>query len=451
MTTVECRDAQVKLSDWIIQVVQRGHEASVAAKQQALQAYVDDLVAREVGRAVGEVRPEPSDDELSSWHCSNCMSRRKADFRYSGAYQRTLAFEDGVAQLRIPRIRCRCGGNVRPDFGAGLPKRKRHWHDLDLTAVELHLEGMGYRGIKRHLGRYGPEVGLGSLSGKFTACAGIDINAGLTGPGPRALSADAAFVTVGSGSRAQYYLHEVLLRPTPLVRGDREVAWHQTGKVLACGFADEETLEGWQQVFMQAVIAGIVDPEMRLGLVSDGNQGLLSAADLWLPWSPRQRCTWHIAHRARDKATEANRDAFERDAQWSLKAPDLEQAFWRLEKVAGRWVDKEFGAVQYLAEKFEQGIVHLCHPEVEVLPRTAGISERYNQELKRRGRAMRGYRSEAGMIAMNRLIALRHNCILDRTDWLIHAAGSLWPEPIPTINPQQQSGPAETPYTIGGT
>jgi len=59
-----------------------------------------------------------------------------------------------------------------------------------------------------------------------------------------------------------------------------------------------------------------------------------------------------------------------------------------------------------------------------------GISERGNQEPKRRFRAMRGFGAERNMVAMTRLIALRHNCIIDRTDWLAHAAQSVWTTPI---------------------
>ena len=55
------------------------------------------------------------------------------------------------------------------------------------------------------------------------------------------------------------------------------------------------------------------------------------------------------------------------------------------------------------------------------------------------------------MIAMTRLIALRHNCILDRTDWLAHAARSVWSQPVTTTTAQQHQHPANGPYTIEGT
>jgi len=49
---------------------------------------------------------------------------------------------------------------VPPDFGGLLPKRKRHWHDLDLAVIEQYGEGMSYRAIQRCLRRRTVFVGL---------------------------------------------------------------------------------------------------------------------------------------------------------------------------------------------------------------------------------------------------------------------------------------------------
>jgi transposase-like protein len=442
---------EVKLSELVQAVMAEGRAASVAVKRELLQALVDETVGRELGRARGEPKAAALAEQVSAWQCGRCASRRKADFSYSGSYRRVLAFEDGVGELHIPRVRCRCGGNVKPDFGAALPKRKRQWFDLDLRALELHVEGLGYRALKRHFSRCGCEVGIGSLSHKLADFAAVDINATVAGEHARAVGGDAAFVAVAGGLLAHYYLHEVLGREQPLIRQGKEVAWYRTGKVLACHFAREETMAGWEQTFAQATHNGCIDPHQPLYLVSDGNQGLLSAADLCLPWSVKQRCIWHIAYRARDKASEANKDAFERDALWALKAPDITEAYARLHTIAARWIATETDALQSLARKFGQGLEHLRHPELPLTPRTGGICERYNQEPKRRSRAMRGYRDQACMTAMNRLIALRHNCIIDRTDWLAHAAQSLWSQPVTDTTTQQHENPTHGPYTTEGT
>jgi transposase-like protein len=451
MASVEAEPSVVKLAQFVQEATAQARAAGRAQLRNILQRRIDQTAIRELGRARGEPKTTALDAQRSQWRCSKCGSQRKGDFSYSGHYLRVVDTAQGSVRLRIPRLRCRCSGNVKPDFGAALPKRKRHWYDVQLAAVGLHVEGLSYRGLQRHFARQDCQVGLGSLSRTLAAFSAVDINASVAGDYAACVSPDAAFVRVESECRAHYYVHEVLLRETPLVRDGKPVAWHRTGKVLACHFAAEETLDGWSQVFEQIVTQGMVAFGQPVGLASDGNRGLLAAADLWLPWSVKQRCIWHIAHRAREKAGAENKDAFERSARWVFKASDTAQACTRLKAFADRWQGREPEATKSVVSKFAQGIEHLQHPEMPILPRTVGISERYNQEPKRRSRAMRGFGNAACMEAMMRLIALRHNCIIDRIDWLSYAAQSVWDAPLRAPAPQQHESARPTAYTRAGT
>lgn len=451
MASVSADPTLVKLFEFVQDAVAQAHAAGQTELQRILQTHIDEVTRGELGRARGEPKTTGRDALVSQWRCSKCGSQRKGDFSYGGGYTRVIDTAQGPVSLRIPRIRCRCRGNVCPDFGVALPKRQRRWYDLQLATVELHVEGLGYRGLQRHFARVGCRMGIGGLSRHLAAFHAVDINASVAGQQAACLSADAAFVRVGRQCRAHYYVQEVLPRETPLVRKGREVAWHRTGKVLAYHSAAEETAEGWGQVFEPLVTQGMVAFGQPVGLASDGNQGLLTAADLWLPWSVKQRCIWHIAHRVRDKVSLDNRDALERDALWVFKARDTAQACTRLKTFAQRWQGPEPEATQAVLAKFKQGIQHLQHPEFTLLPRTVGISERYNQEPKRRSKAMRGFENDACMDALNRLIALRHNCIIDRIDWLTYAAQSVWDAPLTAPPPQQHEGADPTAYTTEGT
>lgn len=453
MNSVEVPSEIVKLAAFVDQVTAGARQAAVAHKCAVLQQYVDDIATRELGRARGAPKTRQLAEQTSAWRCSRCGSQCKGDFSYSGSYRRTVAFADGVGVIQIPRIRCRCGGNVRPDFGCGLPKRKRHWYDLDLTTVELYAEGLSYRAAARYFARRGSQVGIGSLPSKLAAFCGVDINATVTGQYVHSLTLDGAFWRVGAGSRAQLYVHEVLPRDRPLVRDGKQVAWHRMGKVLACEVAAEETQQAWEQTLnmLGPEGKGLVDDQQPIWTVSDGNQGLLAALDMCLPWSIPQRCCWHIAYRARNLASEANKHSFARDVLWVFNAPDVAQAFGRLERLVEQWLDTEPDAVSSVAAKFDQGVEYLRHPQLAVRPRTTGISERYNQEPKRRFRPMRAFGAIRNMEAMVRLIALRHNCLLDRTDWLRHAAYSVWHTPVPNTTTQQQQRPHPPPYTKQGT
>lgn len=453
MSSVESSVACVKLCEFIEYLEKQGRSASVEEKQALVQEHVDrcaELALRRRRRV-----PKASAEERSPWRCSRCGTDRSAEFNYSGWYERTVVFSDGDVAVRIPRIRCRCGGNVRPDFGVALPKWKRLWHDLIAEAVELHVEGCSYRGVSRHFAHRGVQVSPASLSGQMRQFAKVDINAGIRGDTAHALSLDGAFFRLGSESRAQLYAHEVLARKEPLVRAGKPVAWHCTGKVLCCSVAAEESQAGWEAALEEIVTGGWVNDQAPVWVTSDGNRGLLSAVEMYLPWAIKQRCVWHIAHRARDRVVVADKDRFERSALHVFNAPDVASACGRLEKFARRWEATEQDATKSVLEKFEQGIQYLVHPEMELRPRTVGISERYNQEVKRLFKPMRAFGNEQNMLATVRLIALRHNCILDRKDWLTHAMNSVWCEPLPTgvgIQWQhQQQRHLTPPYTIEGT
>ena len=451
MASVDADPSAVKLFEFVRDAIAQARAAGQAELQHFLQTYIDRATRCALGRARGVPKTTDLDAVVSPWRCSRCGSRRKGDFSYGGGYWRIVDSAEGPVRLRIPRIRCRCRGNVPPDFGVALPKRQRQWYDLQLAAVELHIEGLGYRGLRRHFARRHCQVGISGLARKLAAFSAVDINASVAGEHAQCLSADAAFVRVGDACQAQYFVHEVLPRETPLLRRGKEVAWHRTGKVLACHHEAEETLDGWSRVFEDLVARGYVASEQPVGLTSDGNQGLLTAADLWLPWSVKQRCVWHIAHRARERVVGNHKDAFERMALWVFRAADTAQARTRLRTFAKRWQGEEPDATQSVVSKFPQGIEHLRHPELAVLPRTAGISERYNQEPKRRSKAMRGFQDEACMRAMSRLVALRHNCIIDHIDWVTYAARSVWDAPLTAPTAQQQKSPGPTAYTTEGT
>jgi hypothetical protein len=450
MASVECAGRQVKLHELVAELTAQGRAASVAQKARLLQARLVGVVAEQAGRGPGE-RGRPPEEALSAWRCSRCGSQRQCDFNYNGSYQRRVVFAEGCARLRIPRLRCRCGGNVPADFGAALPARLRHWYDLMLEVLGLLVEGCSLRAVQRHLTRRRVQVGLSSLARVLGRCEQVDISSELAA-GLEAISLDAAFWRVQGGQRAHLCVHEVRRREQPLVREGRQVAWYRTGKVLAVGVAEEETQSAWEEVLEQAIPSGSPPSSQELFVASDGNGGLLGAVDLQLPWSIRQRCVWHIAYRTRDKVLRAeHRERLQRDALWVFGAGDLSLARDRLARFLERWGALEPEAAESVRRKFEGGVQYLREPVRAVRPRTIAINERYNQEAKRRLRPGRSFGSERNLQAMLRLLALRHNCILDGTDWLQRAAEWLWPMPATAPTAQQQQRPPTPPYTNEGT
>ena len=444
--------AVVKLGEVVGAVMRRGRTASVSAKRQWLQERADELVAAQAGRRPGERERPPEDGAPSSARCSRCGSARPCDFNYSGSYGRRVDFEDGSAQLRIRRLRCRCGGNVPVDLEPLLRRYQRHWYDLQLTCLGLIVEGMSLRAVQRHLRHCGVQLGLSSLARMVAGFAQVELNAGIDAGALAAISLDGAFWRVAGALRAHLYVHEVRARDEPLVRGGREVAWYRTGKVLGVGLAAEESQEAWEGVLGGVVQAGLVDNGRELFVACDGNQGLLSAVEMELPRALVQRCVWHIGYRTRGKLRKAaHREALERDALWVFKADSVAAARERLGRFMARWYEPEPEAAKSVGRKFMAGVEFLRHPQRAVRPRTIAISERYNQEAKRRFRPGRSFGSERNLQAMVRLLALRHNCIIERTDWLDHAARWRWDQPVQLTTAYQHESRPTSPYTNGGT
>ena len=160
----------VKLGDVVRGVRERGWQASVAAKQAAWQQWIDTVTAGELGRWRGQSKGVVSPQRCSGWRCSRCVSGRSRDCADRGSYRRAVAFSDGVGQVRMPRVGCRCGGVVAPDFGPVLRKRQRHWYELDEEEVERYGDGASYRSVQRALRRRGVYVGLGRWSQKVAPC-----------------------------------------------------------------------------------------------------------------------------------------------------------------------------------------------------------------------------------------------------------------------------------------
>ncbi|MGD9496611.1 MAG: hypothetical protein AB7Y46_09930 [Armatimonadota bacterium] len=141
----------------------------------------------------------------------------------------------------------------------------------------------------------------------------------------------------------------------------------------------------------------------------------------------------------------------ERHALWVFRAADEAAARRRLTSFMQRWWELEPEAAAWVGRKFAAGIEYLCHPQRTVRPRTIAIGDRYNQEAKRRLQPGRALGSERNLQAMLRLPALRDNCLIDRTDWLEHAARWRWHQLVEATTAYQHESRDPAPYTNHGT
>jgi len=448
-------EGEVKLSRIVELVIEAGRIASVREKGELLQAFVDERAAQELGRERGAPVRASQAGRVSAWRCRRCGSRQAAEFRYSGVYRRKLGLAEGTVTLRIPRLRCRCGGSVPPEFGALLPKRKRHWHDLDLAVIEQYGEGMSYRAIQRWLRRRTVFVGLGGLPAKIAACRDVGLHARPQPGRGWALQADGAYWPVGGRKRAILHVTEVLPREALRTVGGHLVQY-ATGQVVGSLIAPEESTGDWRVPFQELIRRGWVTEAGEVFLTSDGHGGLVGAAQEVFGFPRLQRCTWHIGHRARDYAPPGQAPAVENAVHWVFNADDWGTAAERFRTFYRKWNALAPDAVASVARKLSDAANHWLATDCPLRPKTAAIAERHNLEYKRRLRAAHGLEREDNFAALVRLIDLKHNCIRQPgADWLHCVAADLLAHRVrlhhTTAPPPLPPRPTATAYTTTGT
>lgn len=446
---------EVKLSEIVEWVIEAGRCASLKEKAGLLQGFIDEVTAYELGRERGEPVRTSQAERVSAWRCSRCGSRPASEFRYSGAYGRTVVFAEGSATLQIPRIRCRCGGSVPPEFGALLPKRKRHWHDLDLTVIEQYGEGLSYRAIQRWLRRRTVFVGLSGLPRIVARCRDVGLHAQPQAGRWWALQADGAYWRVAGRKQAILHVTEVLPRKKPRTVGGHLVE-HETGQVVGSLIAAEESTGDWMVPFQELVRRGWVTEAGEVFLTSDGHGGLVGAAQEVFGFPRLQRCTWHIGHRARDYAPPGQEQAVENAVHWVFNADDLGEAAERFRAFRHRWETLAPEAVASVARKLPAAVNHWAATDCPVRPQTAAIAERHNLEYKRRLRAAHSLERDDNFAALVRLIDLKHNCHRQPgADWVHCVATDLLAHRVrlhhTTAPPPLPPRPTATAYTTTGT
>ena len=65
-------------------------------------------------------------------------------FRRNGHYRRQVLTLEDLVIVRVPLIRCRCGGYVATPWKV-LPARQRKWFDVSLEGLRCYLAGSSYR------------------------------------------------------------------------------------------------------------------------------------------------------------------------------------------------------------------------------------------------------------------------------------------------------------------
>jgi putative transposase len=164
---------------------------------------------------------------------------------------------------------------------------------------------------------------------------------------------------------------------------------NENGEREVLGFMDwgGETEVAWETFLKGLKKRGLKGVEL---LVSDAHEGLCKAALEAFPGSSWQECQAHFLRRAMEQVKRGDQQSFRADVRAVLHAADRVRSDDLLGLLRGRWDEKSPKAVEYVEDHLDSLLA------IQVLPeghhkrlRTTNVVERFNQELKRKGRLVR--------------------------------------------------------------
>ena len=361
-----------------------------------VEAWVQGSVEAEAVEEVGEPG-KPRSGVSRSGHCRRCRSRLRADFLRNGHYRRKLLVMEGQITVRVPLIRCRCGGYVDIEWRT-LVKGARVWFDVQLTVVRHYLGGMSYRKTADAVSSHG-SVHISHLLGwramQMAGVAGRKL--AVIKKCPETVILDEMYVWV-SGKKKVYLL-----------------AMDCWGRILGCAGPTTRSVDEWRKL-LEALSERGVSPERGLkNVVADGDISIHEAVRLVWGQVAIQDCVWHILARVRQQATEVHGNNSPLVNQVVHEARGVLMHDTRNEETqaaaAGRlasFAKNHEGRpwVNTVARTFARATSYLQSP---YLPRTNGTAERTIKEIRRRIKTMDGFRSQEGAMNFMAVFIQCHN------------------------------------------
>lgn len=414
---------------------QQTHETIREVVREAIQRALRDEVSEVLGR-LPSVRRDLLDQAEVEACCNRCGTRLRAKFYRGGYYRRSLLTFEVFVEVRVPRLRCVCGGMV--DFeSVHLEPYGRVWFDLEERARELAGLCVSLRDSVEVLSwQNGQPLSIATLNQRVLQTAELAeaFHKGAFERIPQVVMLDGIWLTVllptdetyvdKKGRKRRRYRR----RCFPLLvaygldpeSGERWVLDWERGR--------EEDTASWQKLLERLLERGLhADKGLRL-FVHDGSKGLESAFEMvWFGEGiERQRCVFHkLLNVRRDvqgdeglgrEERKARRQEVLKDAAEVYRGEDEPEIRRRLEAFSAKWRGKEPKAVATLERDFDQTLVYLRVLErarakgqawrVECL-RTTSPLERVQRHFRQKARQVVIAHSERGIEANIELV-IRH-------------------------------------------
>jgi len=155
---------------------------------------------------------------------------------------------------------------------------------------------------------------------------------------------------------------------------------------ISCGLSEAEV--HWREFLEDLLKRGLKGTEL---IISDAHTGLKKARKAVLPGVPWQRCLFHLAQNAVHYApSHSMRKDISQTVRDIYQAPSAHEAKARLKQAVEKYQEKAPKFSDWLEENLEEGLTYYQFPREHWKKiRTNNVSERLNQEIKRRTRVAR--------------------------------------------------------------
>jgi putative transposase len=392
-------------------------------------------VAAVLGRPDGAHR-DYRDRTVVPEFCSQCGTHRRVSFYRDGYWRRSLQTRWGKVRLRVPRVRCDCGGTVVIAYEQFAPYQ-RQFGDVQREVLGLSALCLSLRQIRAVLVMHGTRVSIATLCNQIGKVA--DLSASelkrkcrvapvvlLDGIwGKMARETGEKFTNARGQERDRKELEKV---PLLVAWG----VWPESGEKALLGWVvgKQEDTASWQKLLEALHARGLhADRGLRL-FVSDGSSGLEAALAMVSFGRVRhQRCVFHKMRNVLDEvkggvvegdrkaqraARKERREEVLADLTPIWQAPTKAEARRLYEAFVAKWEAKEPEAVARLQRGFEATLVFYDvraeaaargeHWDARHL-RTTSPLERVNRNIRVKLRAATAFQTEKGLLA-NAYLAL---------------------------------------------
>lgn len=394
--------------------------------QRKLEAYADEVT----GRANGQRRNRKDKSEAEEC-CNKCGEHLRSRFSRKGYYPRTLGTLMGEVQLRAPRVRCICGGDVSLIYPVFLPY-ERQFVDVNEEMLLLSALGLSLREVQVLLDERGQQVSITTINKQVRSVADLSEEAfARLERVPPVVQLDALFIKEAEETGDTFRDKRGRLRKRKKVRKVAlVVAWGiypDTGERVLLGWVrgHEEDKEACLKLLKRLDKLGIC---WRTGLrlfIHDGGSGFAAAfEEVTFGEVRHQRCIFHKMRNvvdaikgepkmSREEKRERRREVLA-DLKKVWEGSSKEAVKSAMEAFAATWQEKEPEAVAKLRHEFDATLAYLdVQEEAKVqgqdwdrrFLRTTSSLERTNRTLRAKARKAGVYQTEEGLRAGSYLAA----------------------------------------------